>query len=105
ESSDCIHSGKLDVHENEGRRFVQGELKPIFSGLALDGLVALNLEHVARELSVLLVVFDDEDQFTSHLILQMLRSFCFTLARLSFVLFWSGIRGPELGDSTPYSHP
>jgi hypothetical protein len=44
--------------------------------------VALDLEHVAHELSVLLVVFDDEDQFASHLILPMSPSFRFTLALL-----------------------
>src|SRR5215470_11250533 len=66
QSCNSIHSGELDVHEYEGRRFFQGEFEPFFGCFTLDGLVALNLEHVAHELAVLLVVFDDKDQFASH---------------------------------------
>ena len=49
---------------------------------ALNGLVTLDLEHVAHELSVLLVVFDDEDQFASHLILPRPQRCRYTFAHL-----------------------
>jgi hypothetical protein len=73
-----IHPGELDVHENEVRRFLDSEFKSLLGCLALYGLVTLSLEHVAHELSVLLVVFDDEDQLAAHLILSI--STTFTLA-------------------------
>ena len=67
ERGNSIHPGELDVHENEIRRLLDSELKTLFGCFALYGLVTLNVEHVARELSVLLVVFDDEDQLAGHL--------------------------------------
>ena len=36
---------------------LEGELKPLFGCLSLNGLVTLDLENVAHELSVFLVVF------------------------------------------------
>src|SRR5204862_8307384 len=38
------------------------ELHARFAGHGLERLVALRLQHIARELHVLLVVFDDEDR-------------------------------------------
>ena len=85
-----IHPGELDVHENEVRRFLDSELKSLLGCLALYGLVTLSLEHIAHQLSVLLVVFDDENQLAAHLI--------FLYHRL---LPWR----QELGDFVPRSLP
>jgi len=46
-------------HENEARRFLDSET--FFGCLALYGFVTLDVEHVAHELSVLLIVFDDQN--------------------------------------------
>jgi hypothetical protein len=67
EGSNSIDTGKLDVHENEARRLLDGEVESFLGCFAFYGLVTLNLEQVAHELSVFLVVFDDEDQFAGHL--------------------------------------
>ena len=38
-------------------KLLDGELNPLFGSLSLNGLVTLDLENVAHELSVFLVVF------------------------------------------------
>jgi hypothetical protein len=47
--------------------FSIASLRPSSARLTLYGFVTLNLEHVAHELSVFLVVFNDENQLASHL--------------------------------------
>src|SRR5262245_13355675 len=64
---DAIHAWELDVHKDESGKSLDGEPNPLFRCLSLNGLVTLDLEHVAHELSIFLVVFDDEDQLASHL--------------------------------------
>ena len=59
-------------------RLLDSELESLFGGFALYRLVTLNVEHIAHELSVLLVVFDDEDQLVRHLML--LDSFALNLS-------------------------
>src|SRR5262245_4109508 len=63
---DAIHARELDVHKDESGKLLDGEPNPLFGCLSLNGLVTLNPEHVAHELSVFLVVFDDEDQLICH---------------------------------------
>src|SRR3990172_1824703 len=63
---DAVHAGELDVHKDKSERLLAGELKPFFGCFSLDGPVALDLEHVAAELAVLLIVFDDQYQYASH---------------------------------------
>jgi hypothetical protein len=70
ESGNSIHPGELDVHKNEARRFLDSELQSLLGCLTLYGLITLNVEHVAHELSIFLVVFDDEDQLAGHLCFQ-----------------------------------
>src|SRR5262245_63302837 len=63
---DAVHAWELDVHQDESGKLLDGEPNPLFGCLSLNGLVTLNPEHVAHELSVFLVVFDDEDQLICH---------------------------------------
>src|SRR5262245_31254663 len=63
---DAVHAWELDVHHDESGKLLNGEPNPLFGCLSLNGLVTLNPEHVAHELSVFLVVFDDEDQLICH---------------------------------------
>jgi hypothetical protein len=46
--------------------FSRASLSPSSAVSLFDGLVALNLKHVAHELSVLFVVFDYKYEFVSH---------------------------------------
>src|SRR5215475_6611642 len=63
---DAVHAWELDVHKDESGKLLDGEPNPLFGCLSLNGFVTLDLEHVAHELSVFLVVFDDKDQLICH---------------------------------------
>src|SRR5207249_1964471 len=67
QSRDSVHPRQLNVHEDESGRLLQRQLESFFSRLGLYGLVAFDLKHVPDKLPVLLVVFDDQYQFTSHI--------------------------------------
>jgi hypothetical protein len=50
ESSNAVDTRKLNIHQDEGGMFFNGELKSFFRGFRLDSLVALDLEHIPSEL-------------------------------------------------------
>src|SRR6266478_9573434 len=58
--------GRLDIHEDEGGRRRLGQPDPLLRGVGLDRPVAVELEDVALQLPVLLVVLDDQDQLAGH---------------------------------------
>ena len=54
------------VHQDEGGVLLARQAHAVPAGLGLDGLVTLELERVAHQLWVLVVVLDDEDQLIGH---------------------------------------
>jgi hypothetical protein len=55
----------MSIKDEVGMEFT-GQPDAIFAGLGLSESIALELQHVPHELVVLVVVFDDEDQFIRH---------------------------------------
>ncbi len=43
-----------------------GEPDTVFAGLGLGEAIPLDLEHVAHELAILLVILNDQDQLIRH---------------------------------------
>jgi hypothetical protein len=64
---DAVHAWELDVHEDKSGKSLHGELNPLFRCVSLNGLVTLCLKYVAGELAVLVVVLNDEDQFSTYI--------------------------------------
>src|SRR5512135_3551846 len=62
ERVDAADSRKLDVHQDEIGMVFAGEPDPVLAGAGLKRGVALDLQHVANELEVLLIVFDYQYQ-------------------------------------------
>src|SRR5437867_3761335 len=62
----AIRAGQLNVHENQVGLFRLGQMDAVFSRLGLQCAKALELQKVSHQFEVLLVVFDDENEFTSH---------------------------------------
>jgi len=60
EGLDAVDARQLDVHQHQVGHVLLGELDAFLAGDGFQGLVALVLQHVARELHVLVVVFDDQ---------------------------------------------
>ena len=58
-----IDARHVDIHEGKIRQVLGGELHAVFAAGRGEHLIALGFENVARELHVLVVVFDDEDGF------------------------------------------
>ena len=58
--------GSVDVHHHEVRCALDRERHAILAGLGLDRTVAVDLQQVARELEVLRVVLDDQDELIRH---------------------------------------
>src|SRR5216683_2935085 len=63
---DPVHPRQLDIHEDEGRRRCLGQPDPLLRVVGLDRPVPVELQDVALQLPVLLVVLDDEDQLARH---------------------------------------
>src|SRR5258705_30286 len=63
---DPVHAWQLDIHEDDGGRRHLGQPDPLLRVVGLDRPVAVELEDVALQLAVLLVVLDDEDQLARH---------------------------------------
>src|SRR5215510_8499849 len=63
---DAVHAWELDVHKDESGKLLDGEPNPLFGCLSLNGFVTFDLEHVAHELSVFLVVFNDQNKLICH---------------------------------------
>src|SRR5687768_15459621 len=57
---------QLDVKQDQVRAVLPGQGQPLGARLGLLGAVALDLEQVAGELQVLLVVLHDQDQLAGH---------------------------------------
>ena len=66
ERLDPVDSGEPNVHQDQARMSLLGEVDALFPRLGLDDLVALERQHVPDELAVLVVVLDDEDQLIRH---------------------------------------
>ena len=62
ERLDAVHAGQLDVHQDQIGLLLLRERMPSSRGPRLERPVALDLQDVAHELHVLLVVLDDQDQ-------------------------------------------
>ena len=59
---DAVDAGQLDVHQHEVGLLLDRQAHALLAGHGLERVVALGLQHVARELHVLLVVLDDQDR-------------------------------------------
>ena len=64
EGIDAVHARQLNIHEDQVRILFGGELDAVLRRAGFDGRVALDLQHVADELEVSFVVFDD--QYEAH---------------------------------------
>src|SRR5687767_3840193 len=62
----AVHTRQLDVHENERGPLLFNKLESLLRRLTLDGPVSFDLQHIARELPILLVILDNQNQFVSH---------------------------------------
>ena len=63
EHRDSIHARQLDVHEDEvGRRGIRCQPNARLRIRGVDGAKAVVPQEIARELEILLIVFDDEDR-------------------------------------------
>jgi hypothetical protein len=63
---DPVHPRQLDIHEDERGRRRLGQPDPLLRGVGLDRSVAVELEDVALQRAVLLVVLDDQDELAGH---------------------------------------
>ena len=59
---DAVDARQLDVHQDQVGLALLREPHAVLAGLGLERRVALELQHVAHQLQVLLVVFDDQDR-------------------------------------------
>ena len=66
ERLDPIDPGESNVHQDQAWMALLGETDTLFTRFGFDDLVALERQHVSDELSVLVVVLDDEDQLIRH---------------------------------------
>ncbi len=66
ERLDAADPRQVDVHHDEIGCALARERHAVLAGLGLDRAVAVDLQQVARELAVLLVVLDDQDQLIRH---------------------------------------
>ena len=64
ERLDPVHAGKLDVHEHELGQLLGREHDAVLRRVASSVVVPLDLQHVAHELHVARIVFDD--QYHAH---------------------------------------
>src|SRR5262249_51450784 len=51
---------------DQGRALLAGQPEPFLGRLRFDGLVALELQHIAHQPPIALVVLHDEDQLAGH---------------------------------------
>ncbi len=56
----------MDVHEDQRRPLLLRETHAVLAALRLDHAVSFVDEHVARQLAVLVVVLDEDDQLAGH---------------------------------------
>ena len=66
ECCDPVDAGQLNVHQDEVRVKLTGEPDAIFARFRFGEPIALEREHVAHQLPVLVVVLDNEDQLIGH---------------------------------------
>src|SRR5262249_28385834 len=62
ERGDAVEIRQLDVHQDQRRVPLAGESESVRGVAGFDGLEAVDLQQVADELQVPLVVLDDQDQ-------------------------------------------
>src|SRR5207247_457535 len=61
-----VQAGKVEVHQDQRGTELAGEAETVLRRLALRRPVARDLEDVADQLAVLVVVLDDQDQLAGH---------------------------------------
>ncbi len=69
EGGHAVHARQLDVHQDQVRAVLAGQLDAVFGGSRFRRAKAAVLEEVARKLQVLLVILDDQDQLVGHAVL------------------------------------
>src|SRR6185369_6869043 len=63
---DTVDAGQVDVHQDQRGVLLARQPDAVLPRVGLEHAVALDGEHVAYQLAVLLVVLDDQDQLACH---------------------------------------